>query len=70
MSKDVREQQRIVDQLKWKLNDKERCDRDRKNAQDKLRRNLSDSSATQDLDRANDQIERIDDDIERLKNQL
>ena len=67
---DTREQQRIVDQLRNKLSDKERCERDQKNAQDKLNRNSSDSSAARDLERATEQIERIDSDIDRLKSQL
>jgi hypothetical protein len=70
MESTTRDQQRILDQMSGKLNDKERAERDYNNAHDKLNRNSGDSMAARDLQRASEQIERINSDFERLKDQL
>ena len=68
--KTASEQLRIVDQIKSKLNEKERYERDIKRAHETMSRNSKDVVAQRDLERAESLIERLESDIERLVNQL
>lgn len=68
--KDTREQQRIVDQIKSKLIEKERAERDIKIAKDKINQNPKDDSFRRQLNNAEMYFERADNEIERLVNQL
>jgi len=68
--KDTREQQRIVDQIKSKLIEKERAERDVKTAKDNISQNPKDDFFKRKLDNAEMYFERADNEIERLVNQL
>ncbi len=70
MSKSASEQQRINDQIRFKLQEKERYEQDCKRAQEKLSRNSADSNAAHEVEQATEQIKRIDWDIENLHRQL
>ncbi len=69
MTKTTQELQQIEQQIQYKLQEKERYERDFKNAEDRLNRDNGDTSAAREVESASEHIKRAEQEIRNLESQ-